>query len=500
MPRQLSLLAAAVAVVVLALLAARAVPPAPSVVLSDRTLVSPAGHRIGEFAAARNPANPQHLVVGAMDWDHETGGVGCAVYVSRDGGRSWIAGLMGPGLDEPFTRGDPWVAIDPSGRAHIQCMKFVRGPAEYGIGAATGGSGATVVQMHARSDDGGDHFGIATRIPPRDVSNQVDKESIYASRAGTLYACIGESGKPSQDLVVSRSFDGGESWTIPLSLDQIIAVDQQNSSGFGNCNGFAEGPNGEVYLLWEGITGAGARFGTVTTLDQGATWINGAGIDYWFRSGGVTAPAPLSPFSTWPSIAASPVSGDVFVTLQTKDPMSGLQRTHLWRSSDRGAVYLELPLPAVPSTDCAPCHQMRPAVTVDSQGRLGLQYVLTDERGLRKEVWFLISPDGGTSWLDPVQVARTDVDQSWLDPRNLIPAGLEARLNEAAYMAAHPEEAGTVYGWQAAARVQRNDHVKWGGDYWSITASGEGFVALWEDNAANGVHQLWSRIIRVTGT
>lgn len=67
---------------------------------------------MSEFAVARNPKNPNHLVIGAMDWDDEGGTVGCVTFLSRDGGMSWSPGGRVPGLEKGYLQADPWVTID----------------------------------------------------------------------------------------------------------------------------------------------------------------------------------------------------------------------------------------------------------------------------------------------------------------------------------------------------------------------------------------------------
>lgn len=146
--------------------------------------------------------------------------------------------------------------------------------------------------------------------------NQVDKNAIYASRADTLYACINEYPKPTDDLVLSRSFDGGDSWTTPMVLDELIGFGGTNGRGFGNCNGFAEGAAGEIHMLWQGVfPDDGAwRFGTVTSSDGGDTW-SSTNIDDR-RVAPSSSPRPDSaPAPAWPTIATNPRTGDLFVAV-----------------------------------------------------------------------------------------------------------------------------------------------------------------------------------------
>lgn len=486
-------------VVVAALMSAASSSPAHLPVanpVSDRILVSEPGHRISEFSVATNPRNPNNLVVAAMDWDDERGSIGCATYVSRDGGLSWTPGGEVPGYEAAFVQLDPWVAFDAKGRVHLQCLSTISDLAPYAVGAVDGTTGRpSVLQMYSRSDDGGTTWSPASRIVGRHEKNHPDKNALFASRSGILYACYADFPKDGNDLVVSRSLNGGHSWLAPVVLDDVIGLDKADEyDGFGTCNGFAEGRNGEVHVLWYGYFDGRQRYGTATTSDGGNSWRStpiGDDLRYAETVGRGAPPG------AWPSITFNPRTGEVFVAVQAWTGERYEARLH--RSRDAGLSYQEVALPALASVTCDGCHQMRPAATVDRAGRLGIQVMLTSDFGLTKEAWLLVSPDQGGTWLEPVQVSGTGPDKWWGDPRNWVP-------NDAAVIddiARRPQNAVGVVGWQGVARAGAagvaGHHVNYGGDYWNITASAKGFVAFWEDNAENGKHQLWARVIRVQG-
>jgi hypothetical protein len=78
----------------------------------------------------------------------------------------------------------------------------------------------------------------------------------------------------------------------------------------------------------------------------------------------------------------------------------------------------------------------------------------------------------------------------------------EAMENFAAWYGSHPDDRDRT-GVPSAAHPayahygQGNGHLRFGGDYWTITSSPDGFVALWIDNYANGVPQIWGRLLKV---
>ena len=89
-----------------------------------------------ETPLAINPTDPNNLITGANDWNHNDG---CAVNASFDGGKTWTPTLPSgfvPGLTKytndpsvPGTgiydaAGDPYVAFGPDGTAYFACQAF----------------------------------------------------------------------------------------------------------------------------------------------------------------------------------------------------------------------------------------------------------------------------------------------------------------------------------------------------------------------------------------
>src|SRR5438132_893293 len=122
-----------------------------------------------------NPTDPNNLITGANDWNHNDG---CAVNASFDGGKTWTPTLPSgflPGLTKytndpsvPGTgiydaAGDPYVAFGPDGTAYFACQAFNFPPpfaiALYGTlyrTCANGAQGGKGSAMYAStSADGG---------------------------------------------------------------------------------------------------------------------------------------------------------------------------------------------------------------------------------------------------------------------------------------------------------------------------------------------------------
>jgi hypothetical protein len=449
-------------------------PLPPSALTMSEARVSVSGdHRVGEFMVARDPGNPDHLVVAGYDFDSSQGPVFCNAYVTLDGAKTWQMVELRPG-DNGGWGGDPWVTIAPNGDVHLLCL------------TVSTVAGASTV-YHYTSADGGLAWG-----PPAILPGFTDKEAIFANRAGDLFACGSFALNGQSGLAVTRSTDGGATWGEATPFE-----------GLNNCNGFVEGPAGQLHMVWLDVAAETRVVGTATSLDGGASWRAPTTVAAHPYSSEPTEPDPQSvgattfttPTDTWPSLAVSPVSGAVFLADGRDDLETGTSGIKLRVSGDDGATYALATLPAVPTT-LSDVTFTRPTVTVDAQGVLGLQMVANGGPAYtEREVWFLASPDDGATWLAPVLVASTDTAHSHVDPRAHAP-NTNSAASQAAYSIAHPEYPDTTF-FIAAVWLANSGQLEWGGDYWGLTSTPGGFVALWEDFAEGGENRLYSRVVSV---
>lgn len=439
--------------------------------LTSRTLVSEPGHRVSEFSVAIDPTDPRKVLVGTMDWDHATGGVACVTYRSNDGGRTWEGGEAIVGLEGPRARLDPWVSVGPDGAHHLLCMDYTGTP-----GTAPG-----VVLKHAVSPAGDGTWHPAAPIPLLDPERPVDKNAVHVAADGTIHVCVNHG-----DLVTARSADGGATW-------------QARAHGFsGNCNGFAEGPDGELHVAFLSLEAAPPFWtGVLTTRDGGATWdppalvaaserpANNAFADIAVRS----ATGPIGSFQ---QVAASPVSDTLLFVVPTWD-VELLGWTYaLARSSDGGVTWEALAPPLFASPTCPGCHVVHPMLAADAAGRFALELTLSEDRGLVRETYLFVSDDAGATWTGPLQVARTQVPETALGPGTW--------SGHAGAFVTDLERAGPLdegYPWVLVLRGQRVDHLRWGGDYWTFAATEEGFLVFWIDHL-DGRPQLWTRLVGLT--
>jgi hypothetical protein len=197
-----------------------------------------------------NPVNPQNLVAAAIS-NHFSANPPFAVgaYFSGDGGQTW--GASGPlplsleGTTFPYAS-DPGVAFDSRGNAYVSYLPL-------NIDFTTGTVGGTAIAV-AKSADGGRTFPQASLVsvgapPPHEVITDHPKLVIDTNPASpfrdTLYVTwnnvrVSTGGNDtSHDYMLSRSTDGGQTWSEPL-------VVRHNARFVMNIQ--SVGPDGTLYL------------------------------------------------------------------------------------------------------------------------------------------------------------------------------------------------------------------------------------------------------------
>lgn len=209
-----------------------------------------------EVSVGINPTNPDHLIAASIGRVREHPLVTDYAYVSNDVGKSWK--LVPRDNPHNVTQGDDVITFAPDGTAIHTFISF-----------------AGIRQARPRRA----HSGIVTsstkdgikwnnQVPVIELFNAVephdDKPWLKADMSkeskgyGNLYVAwtrfdVYGSANPDHktNVYVSRSLDGGKSFTVPHKISEKPGDAKDKSDTLmGACPGV--GPNGEVYIVWAG--------------------------------------------------------------------------------------------------------------------------------------------------------------------------------------------------------------------------------------------------------
>ena len=342
-------------------------------IFSVGTPVSPAGEIVAEFSSSTWPGNPQLMAASAI----RRTGTGSlndiardAVYVSRDGGSTWleVPAWPGGGLQPSF---DPQVFIDNNGVIHAS-----------GIGETA--EGARV--LYTQSRDQGRSWSPARIVTPFPSSfrfKSEDKDNLTVAADGTIYIVFNEiltDPEGPRGLIVARSADAGRTWIT------------RDTGGAGFPNGIVTGPGGTVTVAF--VVGVLPGYGTVTSTDGGDTWRTPVNL----------GDANFSQGLQLPSIVRDSRNRVVIGNL------AGPNKPIIEISVERlnGTLERQWTLPLPDSKACRQGRRMQPALADSPDRPPAFQFACkidpTDTTPGTMEVW--LYPDVDKPTLDPVLVTR----------------------------------------------------------------------------------------------
>ena len=209
------------------------------------TSLTPTAGPFTEPAIAVNPRNPRQVVAAYQDNAH--------ISYSQDAGEHWVpADNVAP--PNYKVSGDVSLAYDNQGRAFLCYIAFDKlGTINYWARGATR-NGIFV----RRSLDGGktweaNHFPVAEQPTQPGIPFE-DKPVIVADNtssryAGNLYVGWTRWRIADSQMVLSRSTDGGKTWTQPLEIDDHAGLPRDDNGAAEGYDG-AVGPDGTLYSIW----------------------------------------------------------------------------------------------------------------------------------------------------------------------------------------------------------------------------------------------------------
>ncbi len=348
---------------------------------------------------AINPINPQNLIaVWQQDRFSDGGAQGLIAGVSTDGGQTWAArsapfsrctgGNAGNGGDYQRAS-DPWVSFSPNGVAYQVSLSFT------GDTFAAGSSNAMLV---SRSLDGGQNWSAPITLIRDGAAAFNDKQTITADPTDARYAyvvwdrLIGDQSGPAYFAATS---DGGLSWQAA----RVIHDPGSSSQTIGNQ--IVVLPGGELVNVFTQIdntaTGLSASLRAMRSIDHGQTWTLPVKIADLLSVGArdpETGKA-IRDGSIIPQVAVGP--GSTLNLVWQDARFSGGQRDGvvLSRSVDGGLSWsAPLRINAVPAVQA-----FTPSVHVRADGVIGISYFdlrsnSADPGSLPADHWLARSADG----------------------------------------------------------------------------------------------------------
>lgn len=283
-----------------ALLQSEDLPKAPHAQIFTLT---PAPGHFTEPGIAVNPGNPQQVVAVFQDKAHAA--------FSQDAGHSWqVAEGVAP--KNYLVSGDVSTTFDNQGHAFICYIAFDKlGTFNYWAHGATR-NGIFV----RRSMDGGktweaDHIPVAEQFSSPGIPFE-DKPYIVADAtkskyAGNLYIGWTRWRIADSQMVLSRSTDGGKTWSQPVEIDAHPGLPRDDNGGAEGFDGVV-GPDGKLYAIWSQDN----AIMLTTSRDGGKTFSHARAILH-------TAPImfailTLERANGFPQIAIDPKSKRLYVT------------------------------------------------------------------------------------------------------------------------------------------------------------------------------------------
>ncbi|MGW3126100.1 sialidase family protein [Streptomyces sp. NPDC001123] len=415
---------AGVPVSVLSWMAARNLPRTTTPARQEEAKV-PGNTRVTDdaFAAciepvvAVNPLDPHNLL--AVCRVFVGSDIGVAAYTSFDGGGTWRARGLLPGLVPDFD-GNPTVAFDRCGRAFVCCVVATQGQPRHGD------------VLMWRSDDGGRGFRpSATAIAGG--RGLVDHPSLTigtrSHRASApLYLAAGVYGTAHDGVVVARSTDGGRTFQPPRALDPAAGARAIAPVA-------AAGPHGSLTVAYVTPSPSGdVLLRAVTSGDHGETFTEP------FTVAEVPAMAPgLGDVTakSGPALAAAADGGLVCAAVTGFDDATGRSRLLLATSAGpTGPV----PTWSGPTTVAAGDEvvYLQPQLAIADDRRIAISLYALSLATLRVDVLLHISDPVRAASTQPVFGPPLRVTTRAFDPRQAIDTGSTHWLGNYQGLAAAP--------------------------------------------------------------
>jgi len=370
-----------------------------------------------ETSIAINPSNPSQIVAGS----NEIFRLPMRGYFSSDGGATW-GGVDLP-LPPPLTNNgtdfgsDPSVAWDTHGNVfYAYIVVFFSSAFNHGLGVAINGTEMAV----ARSSDGGrtwkatffalqtgqSQFNDKPYVAVDDNPSSPHKDTVYVA-----WDRSAGSASTSNGVLVSRSTDGGQSFSSPVFASSTASGPKSDIGA----DPFV-GPDGTLFVAWHDVqnnaiveassTDGGQSFGPTHTISPTRVAFDVA-VPAQASRGALVYPACGADTSTGPN------SGTLYCSWMDETAANGAD-IFLSRSTDGGTAW-SAPLRVNDDPAGVANDQFNQWLAVDpSDGSVNVSWNDTrnDPAHLSTDIFYARSTNGGLSFGPNVQVTSAPTNET----------------------------------------------------------------------------------------
>lgn len=358
-----------------------------------------------ESSIAVNPVDPRYLVSSAVD-----ARTGAFVYVSSDGGVSWINKDLGVVRPNWISGNDPSVGWDYKGNAYLMYGAFPP------FTAGQGGQSGIYV---AKSTDNGvtwrAHIPVIEHVGTMTADSafgdkyyiQIDNaaSSPYRGYMYTPWKRVVDRDSSTQ-IVISRSTDEGLTWSIPVPVSPRKSGTSTDTTFGQSFPLMSTGPDGTVYVVWN--DGPARSIGFALSSDAGMTWTAPKYVVEGYQTQGTPRKSGNDVYhvlketfraETYPTLAVDCSPSRFAGTLYLSWAAGTNPDVFLKKSTDHGATWsLAKVVHSVLRGD-----QWWPWISVDqTTGDVAVMYSdsRADSANIAIDQYISYSSDGGETWVD----------------------------------------------------------------------------------------------------
>lgn len=369
------------------LLIPQSIPGDETILVSENFRIYPSNITQTEVLIAVHPLNPDIMFASANTIIFNPFFISEGIYVTADGGNTWVGNDTCMGNPVQFHGGDPGIAIDKNGTfilTRLGIIPFVGLYSHY-----SSNNGTTWSDQKTIADHDLERATVA--------SDGITASSFY----GRTYA-VWVRFAPPYPVYLSYTDDGGINWSTP---NQINNPTQRNSGGDIDI-----GNDGKVHICWAGVSDQSPfteiLVGYASSTSGSANW---AIQEIAFTMNGIQGLLPEKQnirVNGLPRIAIDNSGGErngwIYIVTTQKGllPAGNDPDIILNRSTDNGATWssgIRVNQDALNNGKI----QFFPAIVVDNNG--GINIIYYDDRMTTSDssgVFLSRSIDGGDTWTD----------------------------------------------------------------------------------------------------